>query len=41
MAELHVIGQIVGGHSFPETALFCKWAVHSGKLLVINNKNSN
>lgn len=30
MAELHIIGQIVGGSGFPQTSLFCKWGVHTG-----------
>lgn len=25
MAELHVVGRIVGGQDFDEDALFCKW----------------
>ncbi|KAI0207975.1 B9 domain-containing protein 2 [Lamellibrachia satsuma] len=30
MAEVHVIGQLVGGSGFPEHSLFCKWGVHTG-----------
>ncbi|XP_066559844.1 B9 domain-containing protein 2 [Amia ocellicauda] len=30
MAELHVIGQIVGASGFPQSSLFCKWGVHTG-----------
>ncbi|XP_038623327.1 B9 domain-containing protein 2 [Tachyglossus aculeatus] len=30
MAELHVIGQILGASGFPQTSLFCKWGVHTG-----------
>uniref|UniRef100_A0A3Q3WFX4 B9 domain-containing protein 2 n=1 Tax=Mola mola TaxID=94237 RepID=A0A3Q3WFX4_MOLML len=30
MAELHIIGQIVGGSGFPQSSLFCKWGVHAG-----------
>uniref|UniRef100_A0A3B3ZNW7 B9 domain-containing protein 2 n=1 Tax=Periophthalmus magnuspinnatus TaxID=409849 RepID=A0A3B3ZNW7_9GOBI len=30
MAELHVIGQIVGASGFPQNSLFCKWGVHTG-----------
>ncbi|CAH1263683.1 B9D2 [Branchiostoma lanceolatum] len=30
MAEVHVIGQIVGASGFPEHSLFCKWGVHAG-----------
>ncbi|KAG7275388.1 hypothetical protein CRUP_021586 [Coryphaenoides rupestris] len=30
MAELHVIGQIVGASGFPRSSLFCKWGVHAG-----------
>ena len=25
MAELHIIGQIVGGYGFPSANIFCKW----------------
>ena len=31
MAEVHVIGQIVGGSGFPENRLFCKWGIHTGE----------
>ncbi|XP_025920884.1 transforming growth factor beta-1-like, partial [Apteryx rowi] len=30
MAELHVIGQIVGASGFDESSLFCKWDIHAG-----------
>lgn len=30
MAEVHVIGQILGGSGFPESSLFCKWKVQMG-----------
>ncbi len=30
MAEVHVIGEIVGGYGFPENSLFCKWNFHAG-----------
>jgi len=30
MAELHVIGQLVGATGFPEQSLFCKWGIHIG-----------
>ncbi|GLH11916.1 hypothetical protein R5R35_011715 [Gryllus longicercus] len=30
MAEVHVIGQIVGASNFPSSTLFCKWAFHAG-----------
>ncbi|CAG5132914.1 unnamed protein product [Candidula unifasciata] len=30
MAEVHVIGQIVGASGFPKHSLFCKWGVHCG-----------
>lgn len=30
MAEVHVIGQIVGATGFSENSLFCKWGVHTG-----------
>ncbi|XP_014397193.1 PREDICTED: B9 domain-containing protein 2 isoform X3 [Myotis brandtii] len=30
MAEVHVIGQIVGATGFSESSLFCKWGVHTG-----------
>ena len=31
MAEVHVIGQLVGASGFPEPSLFCKWGFHAGK----------
>ena len=30
MAEVHVIGQIVGASGFPDHSLFCKWGIHTG-----------
>ncbi|XP_063289300.1 B9 domain-containing protein 2 [Pelobates fuscus] len=30
MAELHIIGQIVGASGFPQNSLFCKWGIHTG-----------
>ena len=30
MAEVHVIGEIVGGSGFPSGNLFCKWGVSHG-----------
>ncbi|TRY97892.1 hypothetical protein DNTS_034128 [Danionella cerebrum] len=30
MAELHIIGQIIGATGFPENNLFCKWGIHTG-----------
>lgn len=30
MAELHIIGQLVGGHGFPSANLFCKWGTAFG-----------
>ena len=30
MAEVHVIGQIVGGSDFPEASVFCKWKIQMG-----------
>lgn len=30
MAEVHLIGQIVGASGFPEKSLFCKWGIHTG-----------
>ena len=32
MAEVHVIGQLVGGSGFPENSLFCKWGIHTGRI---------
>ena len=37
MAEVHVIGQLVGASSFPGQSLFCKWGVHMGKCSVYNH----
>ena len=31
MAEVHVIGQILGGTGFPSQNLFCKWGIHVGR----------
>jgi hypothetical protein len=25
MAELHIVGSIVGGENFDDSSLFCKW----------------
>lgn len=30
MAEVHVIGQIIGATGFSENSLFCKWGIHTG-----------
>ena len=30
MAEVHVIGELVGGSDFPSGNLFCKWSVSHG-----------
>ena len=30
MAEVHVIGELVGGSDFPSGDLFCKWSVSHG-----------
>ncbi len=30
MAEVHVIGQIVGASEFQGTGLCCKWGIHTG-----------
>ncbi|XP_014666947.1 PREDICTED: B9 domain-containing protein 2-like [Priapulus caudatus] len=30
MAELHILGQIVGASGFPDHSLFCKWGIHAG-----------
>uniref|UniRef100_A0A8I5Y6N1 B9 domain-containing protein 2 n=1 Tax=Rattus norvegicus TaxID=10116 RepID=A0A8I5Y6N1_RAT len=30
MAEVHVIGQIIGATGFSEGSLFCKWGIHTG-----------
>lgn len=32
MAEVHVIGQIIGATGFSEGSLFCKWGIHTGIL---------
>lgn len=28
MAEMHVIGQLIGASGFPDNRLFCKWGIH-------------
>ena len=33
MAEVHIIGQILGGSDFPENSLYCKWSITCGKQL--------
>lgn len=35
MAEVHVIGQLVGASGFPEHSLFCKWGIHMGMFINI------
>ncbi|XP_013400038.1 B9 domain-containing protein 2 [Lingula anatina] len=30
MAEVHVIGQVIGATGFPDQSLFCKWGIHTG-----------
>ncbi|KAM6153573.1 B9 domain-containing protein 2 [Erethizon dorsatum] len=30
MAEVHVIGQLIGATGFSESSLFCKWGIHTG-----------
>lgn len=30
MAEVHVIGQLIGASGFPDNSLFCKWGIHIG-----------
>ncbi|XP_022184281.2 B9 domain-containing protein 2 isoform X3 [Nilaparvata lugens] len=30
MAELYIIGQVVGASKFPSKSLFCKWSLHTG-----------
>ena len=30
MAEVHVIGQLVGGSGFPSASIFCKWSIVHG-----------
>ena len=32
MAEVHIIGELVGGSEFPDSSLFCKWGIHTGEL---------
>ncbi|XP_037090126.1 B9 domain-containing protein 2-like [Pollicipes pollicipes] len=29
-AEVHLIGQLLGGSGFPSTQLFCRWNIHTG-----------
>mmetsp|Transcript_36972 Transcript_36972/g.82191 ORF Transcript_36972/g.82191 Transcript_36972/m.82191 type:complete len:177 (-) Transcript_36972:450-980(-) len=31
MAELHIVGQLVGGSGFPSQNLFCKWGIVAGR----------
>lgn len=30
MAELHLIGQLIGASEFPESSLCCKWSIQTG-----------
>lgn len=30
MAEVHIIGQIVGASDFPDNSLYCKWSITHG-----------
>ena len=30
MAEVHIIGQLVGASEFPSQSLYCKWGIHAG-----------
>ena len=32
MAEVHIIGQIVGASDFPDNSLYCKWSISHGKI---------
>lgn len=32
MAELYIIGQIIGAKGFRKKSLFCKWGIHAGML---------
>ncbi len=41
MAELHVVGQLVGASGFPSQDLFCKWSLVTGiGCDCMNNVNS-
>ncbi len=31
MAEVHIIGQILGGSDFPDNSLYCKWSISCGE----------
>ena len=31
MAEVHVIGQLLGASGFSQRRLFCKWGLHAGE----------
>ena len=31
MAEVHVVGQLLGGTGFTERSLFCKWGIECGR----------
>jgi len=35
MAEMHVIGQLVGASGFPSQSLFCKWGIHIGESMLL------
>lgn len=32
MAELHVVGEIIGASGFEDRGLFCKWGIAAGRM---------
>ena len=43
MAEVHIIGQILGASDFPDHSLYCKWSISTGwdyLFFLIEVKNS-
>ena len=39
MAEVHIIGQIIGATEFPENSLYCKWTINCGNFIKIIIEN--
>nr|CAD7434909.1 unnamed protein product [Timema monikensis] len=37
MAEVHILGQILGASEFPKNTLFCKWGIHAVESQTLDN----
>ena len=38
MAEVHIIGQILGASEFPNHSLYCKWSINAGLIIFLYKK---